>query len=275
MEGVLDKIEPLDCTGPMPEGQAPVLDWIEIKNLRINPAYQRSAKSPRSVASIRNMVEGWDWSCVKALSVQRAGGFTYEITDGQHTAIAARTLGIEKLPCLVHESAGTAAGAVAFLGINRDRVAVSALSLFWASVTAQDEGALDVLTGAERAGARILRSARSPDEYKAGETIAVKRLLSFAATGGPVYVERVLSVGVAAGLAPVDNLWLRAFELLFWGGADFEPRLPDKAIIDAILAYGDLDLVEMAKAKAAQSKSPAYRALAEAVFRLASKREAA
>jgi hypothetical protein len=102
----------------------PKIAWLALDQLVIDEGYQRGL-SNRSTALIRRLVERWDWNCFKPLSVAAAGGGLYEIIDGQHTAIAAATHGaIETLPCLVLDASTVAQRAAAFVGINRDRVAL-------------------------------------------------------------------------------------------------------------------------------------------------------
>ena len=271
----LREIIPIDHAGPPPPGAPPRLEWLPLEVLRVNPVYQRATDSAASKANIRALIDQWDWAKVKALSVQPVGDL-YEITDGQHTAIAAATLGIASLPALINAEGGTvAAAAGAFVGINAGRVTVPALSIFWAKVAAGDETALEVTGGARRAGARILRSARKPDDYKIGDTIAIKRLSGVARNGGAVYVERVLKLGVDCGLAPICVKWVRVFELLLWGGPEFEPRASLDEIADTVIGVSNDVLEAIALQRCSQSKRPQYVELAHVIRDMIRRRGAA
>lgn len=207
-------------------GPPPRLEWIPIERLRINRAYQRDL-SEQSVRLIRRTVENWSWSRVKALSVAPIADYRpagpgdelYEVRDGQHTAIAALTRGdIRELPCLVGEAGSIEESAAAFVGLNTDRVGLTSLQIFWGRVVAGETDPVLVAKGVHDAGGRIPRSQPgATNTHRPGDVIAVKRLEAVAAKQGDAGVARIVKLGIACGLAPVQQEFIFACGELMWG----------------------------------------------------------
>jgi len=199
-------------------GDKPELIWISLDKLVVNAEYQRKL-SKKSITLIRKLYSSFDWSRVKALSVVTREDGLYEITDGQHTAISAATRGdIEALPCLAVKGSGRrmADNAASFVAINQDRVAMTSMAIFWAKHAAEDEDAMDVVTGCTAVGAKVLRTAKAPGYYKPGETIAIGSLMNLASKGGPIYVRRVMRILTNANMAPVKAIYITALQNMLW-----------------------------------------------------------
>lgn len=130
----LRKIEPLkapDIARPDP-GDKPELVWLPLSALVVNDSYQRSL-SDKSIRVIRKIVASFNWARIKALSVTDIGGGRYEVIDGQHTAIAAATHGeILELPCVVTAERSVQERAADFVGLNRDRLTMTPMQVFFA-----------------------------------------------------------------------------------------------------------------------------------------------
>ncbi len=232
--GVLEKIITLktpDLT-PAEIGARPKMKWLPIDALRINRAYQRDL-SERSVRLIRRMVAGWDWNRLKALTVFDLGDGTYEVLDGQHTAVAARTHGaILELPCLVTPVRSTQEAAADFVGLNTDRVGLTPLQIFWAQVAAGDEEACEIAKGVDQAGGRIPKNNLSQSNIREGDVIALGALAKLAREGGMPYVRRVVELGVAARLRPVGRDFIVAAHELIWGSQ--AGMVTDQRIVDVV-----------------------------------------
>lgn len=251
---------------PAEVGRRPEIAWLPLASLRINDAYQRSL-SDRSMRSIRKMIAGWDWARVKALSVMPIGDGLYEVIDGQHTAHAAASHGgIDELPCLIAAAASLEARAGAFVGINRDRVAMTPLQIFWADVAAGDEDALDAVRGVELAGGRILRHSPGTDRFEIGDIMSAEGVKRLARRGGVAYVRRVVGVGVAGKLGPIKDAFLRAVAWLIW---DDENSLTDDAIVDVIRIHTGEGLLKRARALREEQRQPLHACLATVIKRLA------
>jgi len=262
----LKSISPIEYSGFKPADLSaavePDLRWIALHELVVNHEYQRSL-SEKSIRSIRRIAENWAWGRVKALTVVHTPEGAFEIIDGQHTAIAASTHGgIDKLPCMVTKGGTIKDRAIDFVAINRDRVNMTALQIFWADVKAEEESAIDVLDGARRAEVDILRSARTVAKMKPGQCVAVGALRRLARRGGVAYVARVLRIGKAAELAPITSAFVQACSLMLWDGYHAEKELNDEAIIKVLRIHGYQDLEERARALA---KGPGRFSMKEAL----------
>lgn len=190
----------------------PKIAWLALDQLVVAESYQRSV-SAKSEALIRRLVETWDWNCFKPLSVAATGGGLYEIVDGQHTAIAAATHGaIETLPCLVLDATTVAARARAFVGINRDRVALTAFALYRSRLAAEDPEAVAVQEGLEAAGAELFESFSAHKEYEAGAVNCVGTLLGVVRRAGKNRLAKIMKICIDAGVAPVQSALIKGLD---------------------------------------------------------------
>jgi hypothetical protein len=76
-------------------GPAPQLLWIEIKDLVIDPSYQRHI-GKRGAANIRQIAENFDWSKFAPVIIAPIEGGQYAVVDGQHRTTAALLRCLEK-----------------------------------------------------------------------------------------------------------------------------------------------------------------------------------
>src|SRR4051812_38737643 len=98
----LRKITPLD----LPHRDAaelvdrkPMLQWVKPTELYVDETYQRDL-SRKSLSLIKKLAKEFDWSHFKPPIVVQAGREQH-IIDGQHTAIAAATVGVPTIPIFV------------------------------------------------------------------------------------------------------------------------------------------------------------------------------
>lgn len=230
----LERIKPINryCLTPRAMediGPAPALEWLPLEALVVDHSYQRRI-SERSITVIRGAVERFDWAAVKALSVIDLGNGTYEVIDGQHTAIAAATHGgIKCLPALICAARSRREKANAFVQVNTSRVAMTPLQIFWAQVEAGDAEAEAVVAGADKANARILRYPPANGCFREGDTMSIAALRKIARRKGKAGVARVLRLGVQCKLAPIGVTFVRAVEEIIWakGGAATHPTDPE------------------------------------------------
>lgn len=178
----------------------------------VDESYQRGL-SERSVALIRKLVEGWDWRHFKAPCVTRVGG-DYHVVDGQHTAIAAATLGIE-IPVLIVSDATLAERAQAFISHNKNRLSVTGLQLHRARVTAGDIAAQGVDEACRRARV-TLRAAPLAGVWQVGESSSIAAIRRVVERKGAAGATRVLRILVEANRAPIRGDEISAVALLLW-----------------------------------------------------------
>lgn len=214
MEG-FRQIEPLPSKGVCNEpGPAPEILYLEPRQLVVNEEYQRGV-SRAGIRQIRQMAERWDWSAFKAPSVARTDDpDLYEVVDGQHTAIAAATNGtIPYLPCLVMSAETLAEKASGFLGINRDRIALTKAAIYNALVAAQDETAITVFCALSDSGCRMLDVPPNAGRWEVGDTLAVGTLLDIGKRRGGPRLTTLLTLLKGAQAAPISSMALKALDL--------------------------------------------------------------
>lgn len=237
----------------------PELTWLPLSALVINDEYQRSL-SEKSHRMIRKMVAAFDWGRVKALSVVETEPGTYEVIDGQHTAIAAATHGgLSELPCLITRGKSVAERAADFVGLNQDRLAMTPMQVFYAELAAGSEIAVEVQQGVAAAGGRILRAPPQQNVYRPGDLLCVGQLKMLAKRGGPAYVKRAVAIGVAAELSPIKGGTLKAIEAIIWGNGI---PVADEAIIGVLRRHGQDNLTGMASVRAKAQRLPIHKVLA-------------
>lgn len=230
----------------------PKIAWLRLDQLVIDETYQRDL-SFKSRALIRRLVEGWDWNCFKPLSVALAANGAYEVIDGQHTAIAAATHGaIETLPCLVLDAATLAERSKAFVGINRDRVALTAYALFRARLAAEDPEAVAVQAALSATGATLIEAIMNRVEYEqAGVMSCVSTLLQVVRRGGKGRLTRILKICTAASVSPIPAMLIKGLDATISGGS----APSDEALTATLTAIGDEELLQRARAKAARGEA--------------------
>lgn len=242
-----------------PATGAPEILWVRPDQLRVDPTYQRDL-SRRSVELIYRVVSDFDWRRFKPPVVIRSEdeGF-FDIVDGQHTAIAAATHGgIERVPVLLIEAGKIVDKAKAFLGHNRDRVAMGATQMFWAAVAAEDETALTMKLVCDRAGATILRLPPPQGKFKIGDLMAVGALKGLVNRRSAQKARLVVETCVKAGAAPISADLIRAVDELLHG-QNYAGEIEADNLTTTIMRAGDYHakIFEIVAAK----KLPVWRAM--------------
>lgn len=246
--------------GAVPTAE-PMLEWMNPSDLLVERAYQRDL-SPKSLGLIKKIVEGWDWRRFKPPVVAwTERGF--EIIDGQHTAFAAATRNLSRIPVLVVDAAALDDRAAAFVGHNLDRVAITPVQMHRAKLTAGDEDAQTVQQVLDRAGAVLVVSNYGGRGWKAGETVAVGTIDQLAKKRGAMKARQVVELLVKAQAAPITAAAIKAVDMLM--------HRPDFAEIDlehlpaTIESLGDIE--DEAKLDAKTHGIPAWEAMGRIWFR--------
>lgn len=247
----------------------PEITWIDPRELLVDEAYQRNL-SERSLALIRRIATGWDWRRFKVPSCSwTADGL--EVVDGQHTAIGAACRDdISEIPVLITEAKEQADRAAAFIGLNRDRVGITATQLHAAAVTAGDPEAVAIEDVCASAGITVLKSQPGAGRFQPRQTMAVAAIGALVKRYG-VVASLTLRAVAEAELAPIQANHIKAVELLL---TDPEFSEPDPAdITKAINAVG-AEAEKEAKLFAATHSVPVWRGLAAVWFKKMPKRRA-
>lgn len=193
-------------------GPPPKIAMVAPLTLRIEDAYQRDL-SLRSLRLIRHIVEKWDWAKFKPPIVAKTRDGLFVI-DGQHTAIAATTLGINELPVLIVTADEIARRAEAFVAHNRDRLVMSPLQVFHAEVAANDTAATTILKIAKASGCEIPRYVPAKRLAKSGQASAISAMQTVFRTDGADGLARILRIAAAAQVAPIATTIVRALQIL-------------------------------------------------------------
>ena len=147
-------------------GAAPMLQWLKIADLLVDPAYQRPiiGKGRRNVDRIART---FSWSCFAPVVVSPVEGGKFAIIDGQHRTTAAALVGLESVPCQVVVAAREEQAA-AFKAINGVTTPISRMALHAAALVAGEPGAAkisDVCARAERRAAPLPGSERQAEPW--------------------------------------------------------------------------------------------------------------
>ncbi|HBJ84598.1 MAG TPA: hypothetical protein DDZ88_12150 [Verrucomicrobiales bacterium] len=222
----LKPIRPLSIQGLKPAtdvGAGPTFAWVKPTDLIIEDSYQRNI-SEKSITLIRKIVQGWEWARMKPPICARDASGCLFVVDGQHTAIAAASHpAIETIPVMIIEMATVEDRASAFIGHNRDRVAMTAMQIHYASLAAGDPVAVAMDEACRRAGVTIRKTPPANGIYKPGETVAVKAVEAVVTKKGAAGGARVLKVLVDAGRAPLSANEIKAVTALL-----YEPEWKDQ-----------------------------------------------
>lgn len=254
----LRRIQPMKLPGIKPAtvgGDRPILKWINPTDLYVDEVYQRNL-SKKSVVLIKQMVDSFAWNRMKPPVCVFDGG-KYHVVDGQHTAIAAATIGLPELPIFVVGASTLDERARAFVGHNTDRITVSPINIFNALLAAGDEDALDVDRVCKRAGVRI-REINQSVVITEGDTKAIGLIRRMIANHGVIKSRKVLECLVKAKLKPISGAAILAAQGIICSGEhdDIEVDL----LTAAIRIDGD-EGVAKAHAKAAKERTTFWREL--------------
>jgi len=243
-------------------GPRPRIMRIHPSELWVDGLYQRDL-SRKSLKLIEKLVREWNWSRFSIPVVTNVDG-AWHVIDGQHTAIAALSHGgIGEIEVMVVESSAIGERADAFLGHNRDRIAVTNGELFFAAAASGDDDVNTALTVCKRAGATVLRNPSPGRPFRSGEIIAVAALMKLIKRRSAMQARLVIECLVKAGLAPMSAEMINAVDAVL-----HEPMYGDvevDGVLDALSRYGNViptKAVELSLAR----KLPKARALAVVIY---------
>jgi hypothetical protein len=156
------------------EGAAPLLQWVAVERLVVDPAYQREIGNTgrRNVAKI---AAEFRWSRFSPVIVSPVAGGKLAIVDGQHRVTAAALRGFDQVPCQII-IADVAEQADAFRAINGAVTKMSAMQIHAAAVVAGEPAAVELDRACAVAQVTILRYPKGLETIRPGETMAVGAL---------------------------------------------------------------------------------------------------
>jgi hypothetical protein len=90
-----DKFSP--PLSPFNPGPAPILDWLKIGALVVDPTYQRNI-GRRGTINIKSIAENFDWSKFAPVIVAPLEGGKFAVVDGQHRTTSSTTKTVKATP---------------------------------------------------------------------------------------------------------------------------------------------------------------------------------
>lgn len=259
---------PADIKAAQIDATPPRVILVSPAELHVDAKYQREL-SQRSINLIQKMVKEWNWSRFKPPVAVDVGG-QWHLIDGQHTAIGALSHGgIPQIPVLVIDAVEAIDRAQAFIGHNRDRVAITNQQIFFAAVAAGDPESLTVMRIAERVGATILKNPSPGREFRVGEVIAVASLISLIKRRGEKQSRIVMETLMTAKAAPISADLLRAVDYVLFDESYGDVEAEDVA--STILRMGHT-MHKKAAEIAVAKKTQRWRATAIVIYQNTRKR---
>lgn len=262
MTSTLRRIEALDLGIEPPTsavlGITPELIWVAPTDLWVDPTYQRDT-TMRSRKLLKKIVKQFSWSKMKPPIGTRAESGQIHLIDGQHTAIAAASCRIARIPVFLVAAGPVHERAQSFVAHNTDRTTVAPLAVYKALVAAKDPDALVCEAVLQKAGVTF-RVLNQVVETKIGDTGAFGAVQALVKDQGPMRARIVLETLVRGECAPIASAHIQAAKHLLWLE---DPRITPDALAAAILAEDAEDGLRRAQITARHRKTQTWRMLAE------------
>lgn len=258
----------------LPEGEAlmaaagtpPMLQWLEISALRIDPRYQRPI-TPAGRRNVGAIAAGFCWSKFSPVIAAPIPGGLFSVIDGQHRCTAAALIGIKTVPAMVM-LVDAGAQAAAFKAINGNVTKVSPLALHRAAVMEGDPEAVALTETCAAAGVRVVPYNTPLERLQTGETLALAVLKRAMTDPGPEGLITVLTCitatddrpGVVSG--PIVKALLQVIaDRPAWGKAR-------AALVAAVQEIDLIDERDRAMDRARMARRPASELLAGRLIQL-------
>jgi hypothetical protein len=152
-------------------GPAPMLQWIKISDLVVDPSYQRPIVG-EGKRNVDRIARDFRWAFFAPVVVSPVEGGRFAIIDGQHRTTAAAVVGIETIPCQVVIAARNEQAA-AFKAINGLVTPISRMALHVAALVAKEPRAVEVAEVCASADVELLRYPVPLERQVPGQTMAV------------------------------------------------------------------------------------------------------
>lgn len=201
-EAPSERTQPLSDPGPPPQ-----MAWVGIKELWVDPRYQREMKLSRaSRGLVHRIATGWKWALFQPLTVALGSPADdgsigrYAVIDGQHRLEAAKRRKLEQLPCYMIDAATVEAQAAYFVGLNRERKALLPTQIHRAAAVAGDASAVRIDAVCRAAGVTIGTTSMGNHGLAPGVTVAVAKIRQLVERyGDQVVIEGLRILVEAAG----------------------------------------------------------------------------
>ena len=164
-------IEGFKKSGAVSAGTAPLLQWLSISELVIDPAYQRPIVG-KGLRTVNRIAQAFSWSCFAPVVVAPTADSKFAIIDGQKRTTGAALAGFDSVPCQI-VSATREQQAEARRAINGVANPISRMALHAAAIGATQGWAIQIGAICVRAEVELLRYPVPVDRQAAGQTMAV------------------------------------------------------------------------------------------------------
>ena len=175
---------------PRDPGPDPVLTWLPISELCIDPDYQREINRDGRRA-IEAIASKFEWSKFSAVVVSPISGGRFAVIDGQHRTTAAKLIGITSVPCIV-QSLDRAGQAAAFAAINGSVTKITPWHVYKAALAAGEGWAVVLQRTAANASCRVMTANRSAKDKSGGELYGINTLRLLVKRHGEALVTHAL-----------------------------------------------------------------------------------
>jgi ParB-like nuclease domain len=152
-------------------GAVPMLQWLKIADLVVDPAYQRPIIG-KGRQNVERIARAFRWSCFAPVVVSPVEGGKFAIIDGQHRTTSAAILGFDSVPCQI-VIAGREEQAAAFKAINGITTPISRMALQAAALIAKEPSAVQIAHVCACADVELLRYPVPWDKQSPGQTMAI------------------------------------------------------------------------------------------------------
>jgi len=152
-------------------GATPVLQWLRISDLVIDPQSRRPITGGGR-RKIERIAQSFSWSCFLPVMVAPVQGAKFAIIDGQRRTTAAALAGLEEVPCQI-VAISESDHAFAFSTINQTHRPASRLTSQATSLLASEPSAIQLAELCSRAGVELLRYPVPVDRQASGQTMAI------------------------------------------------------------------------------------------------------
>jgi len=164
-------IEGFESPKSVTAGAVPMLQWLKIADLVVDPAYQRPIIG-KGRQNLDRIARSFSWSCFAPVVVSPVEGGKFAIIDGQHRTTSAAILGIESVPCQI-VIAAREEQAAAFKAINGTTTPISQMALHAAALVASESWAVQIAHACACAQVELLRYPVPANKQSPGQTMAV------------------------------------------------------------------------------------------------------
>ena len=142
-------------------GEAGSLRLIRIDQLQIDHSYQRNEVSEKNTIRI---ARDFRWAAFGTLVVMERADGTLLVVDGQQRLLGAKRRGdISEVPCIVFSSDGPQHEAKAYLALNTNRLAVSAVEKFKARLVGKESPEMEIAAWLAGVGLFVTSDGTTPN----------------------------------------------------------------------------------------------------------------